>query len=438
MDLAAARADVTTIFDEVLRAVDPEKLVRQSVKLVRDRLLIDDQQVELSAGGNVVLLGVGKSAVGMARGVEAVLGDRLDHGLVVTKRGLGLKGAALARTTIIESSHPIPDESSVAAAEELLRQAQSLGEGDLAIVVVSGGGSALVEAPNAEISLEDFKVTTSLLLGNGTDISTLNAVRRRLSRIKAGGLARTIAPARVINLILSDVLGNSLNAIASGLSIATDSNDVRYVRALRQSPVWEKLPANVRARLERGPATNEIVGSNVIRSIIVGDAATAARAAGEAANRLGYASYLLGTEFTGDARGFGRFWGQLAVSSRMGRSTINPQSCILGTGEMTVIVQGNGSGGRNTEMAASAAFEIAGCDGIAVASLATDGDDGTSGAAGGVVVGDTIRELTAKGLDAESILKKNDTRRFLDESGGLIITGQTGTNVNDLYLTLIN
>jgi glycerate 2-kinase len=176
----------------------------------------------------------------------------------------------------------------------------------------------------------------------------------------------------------------------------------------------------------------------VIQSEIVGDASTAARAAVEAAARLGYEPHLLGTAFAGEAREFGRFWAQLACAASDGYSEIHAPACIIGAGEMTVVVRGDGVGGRNTEMAAAAAFELSGHDGVAVASLATDGDDGISEAAGGVVVGDTISLLTANRLNPEDFLARNDTRDFLAASGGLIVTGQTGTNVNDLYLALIN
>jgi len=433
--LENATADVTAIFGAVLKAIDPELLVRQKIVLVGDSLIVGSQRHQLPTGGKVVLLGVGKSAIGMARGVETALGNRLDSGFVVTKLGLGGTGEALRRTTVWESNHPVPGELSVAAGEELLCRAKALDQRDFAIVVVSGGGSALAEAPIEGISLDDFKATTSLLLKGGADISTLNAVRRRLSRIKAGGLARAIAPARIVNLILSDVLGNPLTAIASGLSVASESDDDWRIRALHESAMWDGLPDSVRTSLETAIPAEAV--SNVVQSEIVGDAATAARAATEAAVQLGYKPHLLGTAFAGDAREFGRFWAQLACAASNGYSDIQPPACVVGTGEMTVVVRGDGAGGRNTEMAAAAAIELSGHGGVAVASLATDGDDGISGAAGGVVVGDMISRLTAKGFNPEDLLARNDTRAFLEASGGLIVTGQTGTNVNDLYLALI-
>lgn len=435
MELERARYDVIAIFNEVLRALDPATRVRMAISVEGTTVKIADARYELSAGGRIVVLGVGKSAVGMARGAEASLGSRLSDGLVVTKRGLGNKDNTLRHTTIRESSHPVPDESSVEAGEELLRWAEALGDHDLAIVVISGGGSALIEAPKEGVSLDDFKMTTEQLLKSGADISTLNAVRRRLSRIKAGGLARAIAPAKVINLILSDVLGNPLSVIASGPTVAPDVNDRSEIDRLRSLDVWSSLPRAVRKMLEQDTTDEPI--TNVLGSVVIGDALAAATSAVNASRQLGYKPFLLGAEFSGEAREFARFWTELALATRRGHSSIERPACLIGAGETTVTVHGDGIGGRNTEMAATAAFEIAGVEGVAIASLATDGDDGMSEATGGVVVADSVARVRGAGLEPADLLAQNDTRAFLAASGGLIVTGQTGVNVNDLYLALV-
>ncbi len=435
MNLERARSDIDAIFQSVLRALDPATRVQDAIALDDSAIRVGDARYELNEHGRVVVLGVGKSAVGMARGVEDALGSYLSDGLVVTKRGLGTAERALRHTAVREASHPVPNESSIEAGEELLRRAGLLGERDLAIVVISGGGSALIEAPIDGISLDDFKTTTSLLLKAGADISTLNAVRRRLSRVKAGGLARAIAPANVINLILSDVLGNPLNVIASGPTVAPDLNDHDQINRLRSRDVWRSLPQAVRDALDQDTIDEPI--TNVLASVVIGDAAAAANAAIDAAARQGYKPLLLGAEFTGEAREFAHFWSELARATRLGASSAERPACLIGAGETTVTVRGDGIGGRNTEMAAAAALEIDGIDGVAIASLATDGDDGVSEAAGGVVVGDSVSRLREAGLDPGALLAENDTRAFLEATGGLIITGQTGVNVNDLYLALI-
>ncbi len=436
MNVEQARSDIESIFRQVLREVDPERLIATAISLDGDALVVAGTRHTLRSGGQVVLLGVGKSSIGMARGVEAVLGSRLDHGLIVTKRGLATQSTSLRRTHVIESSHPVPDQSSVDAGARLIDEARVLSANDLVIMVVSGGGSALVEVPVDGISLDEFRTATNLLLRSGADIWTLNAARRRLSRIKAGGLARAISPARVVNLILSDVLGNPLSVIASGLTVDANDDDSERIDAIRRSDVWGDLPETVRDRLISTiePSRQE---SYVIQTEVVGDAQLAVRAAADAAATLGYRPFLVGTRFAGEAREFGRFWSQMAASASHGSSGFTLPCCIVGAGEMTVTVRGDGIGGRNTEMAAAAALEIAGESDIVIGSLATDGDDGSSEAAGGTVDGQSVRRLIDHGLNPRELLDRNDTRRFLEASDGLIVTGQTGTNVNDLYLALI-
>lgn len=437
MSLSQSRHDIESIFQHALREVDPERLVRNAIVVVGNELMVSGVRHELNPRGRLVLLGVGKSAVAMARGAEAALGERLDHGLVVTKSGLAGDQTRLRRTEVLEASHPIPDESSLIAGNRLLEEATGLTNDDVAIVLVSGGGSSLVEAPVDGISLGELRTTTSLLLNAGADIWTLNCVRRRLSRIKAGGLVRAIAPARAVNVILSDVLGNPVGVIASGLSVYSDQDEDWCLASLKSSAGWHELPSNVRQRLGMRVAGKPQTKSNVTQTVVVGDATLAARASAAAAAQLGYRPFLLGVDFAGDARAFGRFWAQLAYSVSSGASTIQTPACIIGAGEMTVAVHGDGKGGRNTEMAVSAALEIDGKEGIAIASLATDGDDGSSQAAGGVVDGETMSVLRGLGLDPRESLTRNDTGALLEASGNLIVTGQTGTNVNDLYIALI-
>ncbi len=253
---------------------------------------------------------------------------------------------------------------------------------------------------------------------------------------KPGGLARAIAPARIVNLILSDVLGNPLSVIASGLSVQADGDDSDRIDSVMRSEAWSALPAPVRDRLS-APAGGAAGSDNVVQNVVVGDASLAAKVAGEAATQLGYRAVIVGTTFAAEAREFGRIWAQIAVSAAHGGTEFSPPCCIVGAGEMTVTVRGGGAGGRNTEMAAAAALEIDGEPNVVVASLATDGDDGSSQAAGGIVNGATVRRLRDARLNPRDLLDRNDTRQFLESSGGLVLTGQTGTNVNDIYLALI-
>ncbi|HET7034780.1 MAG TPA: DUF4147 domain-containing protein [Thermomicrobiaceae bacterium] len=430
---AEARAAVEAIFQAALRAVEPEWLVRAVLSRSGDGIIVGPQRITVP--GRVVVLAVGKAALPMARGAEEALGDRIAGGLAVTKRGF-LSGQALPRrVAVLEGAHPVPDSSSVAAGERLLALAESLGPDDLALVLISGGGSALVEAPRAGVTLPQIAAATELLLRHGADITTLNAVRRRLSRLKAGGLARAASPARVVNLIVSDVLGSPLPLIASGPSVDPGVLDPAVLAAVRAPTVWRELPPAVQQALS--VVELEERSGNVVLSEVLADAASTARAAVAAARELGYQPALLSTRFEGEAREFGGFWAQLALGVARGEFVLPRPACLVGTGEMTVTVRGAGRGGRNTEMALAAALAIAGHVGVTIASLATDGDDGSSDAAGGVVSGESVARAVAAGLDPREMLQANDSARFLAACGGLIVTGATGTNVNDLYLALI-
>ncbi|HEU5423261.1 MAG TPA: DUF4147 domain-containing protein [Nitrolancea sp.] len=429
----AARAAVEAIFRAALHAVDPERLVREALGRQREDIVVAGRR--FAVPGRVLLLAVGKAALPMARGAEEALGDRIAGGLAVTKRGFLAGQVPPARIAVLEGAHPVPDAASLAAGERLLELADALGPDDLALVLISGGGSALVEAPSAGVTLAEIASTTDLLLRHGADITTLNTVRRRLSRLKAGGLARAAAPARVINLIVSDVLGSPLPIIASGLSVDPGALAPSVLAAVRASDAWRELPPTVRDALS-APLHDERP-DNVVWSEVLADAARAARAATEAARERGYQAMLLATRFEGEAPDFGGFWTQLALGVARGEFALARPACLVGAGEMTVTVRGAGRGGRNTEMALAAALMLSGQRGVAVASLATDGDDGSSGAAGGVVTGASVAAAEAAGLDPRRLLEANDSARFLAACGGLIVTGATGTNVNDLYLALI-
>lgn len=437
MELARAREEIETIFAAVLRRVDPEALVRDALAVAGDSVVINGTPYRVPATGRVLVVAIGKAAVPMVRGAYAALGDRLDGGLAVTKASETADiPDAIGPVRVTQGSHPVPDATSVAAGRQLLETVAQLTADDLVLALISGGGSALVEAPVAGISLEAIAQTTDLLLRAGADIGALNAVRRRLSRIKGGGLARALAPARAVNLIISDVLGNPLPVIASGPTIVAGF-DRDPVATARQFGIWEELPEPVRVALAEQPPELDQTVDPVLETIILADAATAAHAAAEAAAGLGYQPAVLATRFEGEAREFAGFWAELAREARTGNSPFTAPACLIGAGELTVTVRGSGRGGRNTEMALAAALAIADLQGVAIASLATDGDDGVSEAAGGVVVGDSIRRARAAGLDPAALLAENDSARVLAAAGGLIVTGPTGTNVNDLYFALI-
>ena len=426
---------VEDVFREALAAVDPEQSVREALRLERDTLWIRGVPYRLTGTSRLVLLALGKAAAGMAAGALAALGTRVERCVVVPKAD-GLDSRALPGCRVVPGAHPIPDERSVEAGRALLDAVEGLTADDLVLVLLSGGGSALAEVPRAPVTLDDIVVTTELLLRAGADIWLLNSVRRKLSAIKGGRLAEAAAPARVVNLILSDVLGNPLPVIASGPTVEPERivSDLELV--LEGLGVWQAIPPRVRSLLVEPEVPSGRL-DNVVQSVVLADAAALVRAAAEACRERGLPAVLCGARFTGEAREFGRFWAALARSVREERQPWTPPVAIVAGGELTVTVRGSGRGGRNTEMALAAALALEGSEGITVASLASDGDDGRSGAAGAVVDTTTAGVLRERGIDPLRALQDNDSATALAAADALVVTGLTGTNVNDLYLAIV-
>lgn len=438
MDVDVALSQARSIFEQVIDELDPARLVQRYLRLDTGRLIVSDERLELSPRSHLVVVALGKAAPKMMEGAIAALGPRIDEALTITKAGVPIPEAVTSSGhRLIFGGHPVPNVDSVRAGEAVFHLAERLGQDDVLLMLISGGGSALMELPVEGVTLEDIQTTTDLLLRQGSDIHQLNAVRHRLSRIKGGGLAAAAAPARIVNLIVSDVLGSPLPVIASGPTVVFDPKLDRGIDALKDSPVWNGLPEPVRAALSEDSSLGNEVRGDAIRSIVIADSRTTAEAAARSARELGYASDVLGAEFTGEAREFATEWVNRAQTARYTGDGARP-TCLVGAGELTVTVQGSGSGGRNSEMVLAAALLIDGDNRLAIASLATDGDDGTTGTAGGVVTGASCRIAREAGLDSAGLLDQNDSLTFLDATGGTLRTGLTGTNVNDLYLAFID
>ncbi len=427
---------IEELFREALSAVDPERLVREAIDLHHNAVLVRGIPHRLERHGRLVVLALGKAAVPMARGALSVLGDRV-HRCVVVPKSDGADDAELGLCHVVPGSHPLPDARSLHAGQALLEAVQGLSRDDLVLVLLSGGGSALAEVPRTPLDLNDVVRTTECLLKAGADIWLLNGVRRRLSELKGGGLARAAAPARIINLIVSDVLGSPLSVIASGPTVEPEPTSEDIARTVKQLGVWFDLPEVVRTTLET-PERSTLRLGNVLQSVVLADAAVLAHAAIEACRVRGLPAVVCGTRYTGEASQFGRFWATLARSVREERVPWAPPVALVAAGELTVTVRGGGRGGRNTEMALAAALTLAGARDITIASLASDGDDGTSGAAGAVVDTATIDALRDLGLDARDALQRNDSATVLAAVGSLVVTGLTGTNVNDLYVAIVD
>ncbi len=424
-----------------LKAVDPANAVRHAVSREGNALMIGDTTFDLSAISRVFVVGAGKASAPMAQVLETVLEDRIVAGWVNVRYGYAVP---TEKIYIHEAGHPIPDESGVKGAKEILRILSDTKEDDLVIALISGGGSALLTFPAERISLKDLQLVNQLLLASGATINEINAVRKHLSRVKGGQLARAAHPASLVTLILSDVVGNPLDVIASGPTVPDTTTFADAWDVLERYDLVEKAPHAVVERIRGGmegvvPETpkpgDEVFGRT--RNVIVADNSVAARAAADEAAALGFHPLILTTFLEGEAREVGRVVAALAKEEAMhGRPASLPACLILG-GETTVTLRGTGKGGRNQELALAAALAIRGLDGIAIASLGTDGSDGPTDAAGGLVDGSTVARGEKHGLSAEEYLQNNDSYHFLAAVGDLLKTGPTRTNVNDLVFVCV-
>jgi hydroxypyruvate reductase len=377
----------------------------------------------------------------MARAVEATLGERLGAGIIVVKRGYGLK---LERIRVIEAGHPIPDEAGWRAAREIMDLARGCGARDLFLFLVSGGGSALLPCPAAGLSLEDKQRTTEALLRSGARVDEINAVRKHISQIKGGRLAGLAAPARVVALVVSDVVDDALDAIASGPTVPDSSTFADCVRIVDSYDVAGRIPRAVLELLERGakgqvaetPKSSSALFRNV-QNLIVSNNTSALLAARQRAEGLGYATRVLTRTMQGESRLAAKAHSVLIKEFLRTKATASRPLCLLSGGETTVTVTGDGLGGRNQEFALSAAIELDGIDGVVVLCGGTDGTDGPTDAAGGIVDGSTLGRGKAKRLDAAVFLQRNDSYRYLQATEDLLMTGPTLTNVMDLQITLL-
>lgn len=423
------KTDAFKIFQAALRAADPAEAVERHLRIRADVR-------------RVFVVGAGKAGATMAQATERKLGQRIEPGWVNVKYGHIMSGPKPRRIELCECGHPIPDENGARGAEHIEAIAKSAGEDDLLVCLISGGASALMPAPAAPVTLDDTRKITELLLRAGADIHEMNCVRKHISRLKGGHLARLAAPARVLTLILSDVIGDDLDVIGSGPTVADRSTFQDAKAILQRRGVLRDAPKGVRERIESGakgkipetPKPGDPIFSRV-ENVIVGSNWQALRAAARAARSLGYRTSILSSFIEGEAKEVARVHAaiakELAVKKRAGKPV-----CIISGGETTVTVRGKGLGGRNTEFALSAAREIAGLPDTAIFSAGTDGTDGPTDAAGAFADGTTIARAEKLGLNAETHLANNDSYHFFEALGDLCKTGPTNTNVMDIQIVI--
>ena len=413
-------------------AAHPRRVVRSSVSLDGDRLTIEDATYDLDDYEEVVVVGGGKATGTVAAVLADVLGDRLTGGAIVTDEPVSVPGVES-----FEGGHPVPTEEGVAGAERVLELAESAGEETLVLAAITGGGSALMTAPAEGIGLADVRAVTDAMLEAGMEIHDINAVRKHLSAIKGGTLARAVAPATVATLVFSDVVGNDLSVIASGPTAPDDSTHADALAALDRHDVG--VPDAVRSRLESGvagdvPETPD--GSDPAfesaRAYVLADGMTALAAAREVATDAGHETLVLSSRLRGEAREAAKVHAGIAEECHATGMPVEPPAVLLSGGELTVTVRDDGSGGPSTEFALASALELGEGD-TAVAAVDTDGIDGGADAAGGIVDADTV----ADPAPAREALANSDAATYLRERNAAIVTGPTGTNVNDLRVVVV-
>jgi glycerate 2-kinase len=435
-----ARDAVRPILGAALAAVEPRAAVRRALALRDGRLVVaETEDVALEPGGRVWIVGAGKAAAGMALGALDVLEGRVAGGTITTKDGHALPFPGV---DVWEAAHPVPDTRGLAGAVAALDVARGAGENDVVLCLLSGGASALWPAPPAGVTLTGLKATTDALLRAGVPIGEVNAVRKHLSRIAGGWLAAAAHPARVVTLAVSDVVGSPPEVIGSGPTVPDPSTFADALDALRRYDV--EVPRAVLAHLQAGdagevPETPKPGDPAFFRASahVVARSSDALDAAAREAERLGWHATVVADDMQGEAREVAAQVAALAWGAHAeGASARLPHVFLLG-GETTVTVAGPGRGGRNQELALAAALELDGEPGVTVAAVGTDGTDGPTDAAGAVVDGTTIARGRALGLEARDHLARNDSYTFHRATGSLLVTGPTGTNVNDLVMVFV-
>lgn len=431
------------ILEAALEAADPETAVRRHLAIEEGRLAAGDVSLDLRDVDRVLVVAAGKAAPGMVRAAEQALGEHMSLGIGVTARGTALP--ADTRTRLYEAGHPLPDPAGLMATRHIARLLDGTTPRDVVIALISGGASALLEMPAGRIPLVDLQAATSALLASGAPIEAINTVRTHISAVKGGRLARLAAPARVITLVLSDVVGSPLHVIASGPTVPDTTTFQDAVDVLEQHDLWPSMPPSVADHLRSGAAGRvpDATDPSVFdrcTAFVVGDGATAAEAAALRSEALGYRTMILTTHLVGEARECGRLLAAVGREIAEHDRPLAAPACVVASGETTVTLRHlGGIGGRNQELSLAAALSIDGWHGITIAAMDTDGIDGHTEVAGAIVDGDTAARGRALGQAPEASLRAHDSGSFFAALGDALRvgTGPTGTNVNDLTLVVV-
>lgn len=423
-----------------MQAGDPAAAVARHLTLSGKKLSAGDRIYDLSQVEEIYLVGAGKAGFPMALTAASILAERLTAGLMIVKDGYELRGTPVPpQLQIVTAGHPLPDQRGVNATRKLLGLLARAGANDLILCLLSGGASALLTAPAAGITLQELHHLTNLLLRSGADIGEINTLRKHLDTVKGSGLIQAAEPARVISLILSDVIGDPLDIIASGPTAADSSTFAQAQSILQKYDLSARIAPSILAHLEQGrtEAVAETLKPgdprmNQVQNVVIGSNKQAAQAAAQTAAGLGFHTRLLSTALQGEARLVGRILAQAAHDLAGDSSPLPRPACLIAGGETTVTVGGDGLGGRNQELALAAVETMGGLADTLLITLATDGGDGPTDAAGALVSGETLARSRALGLDPAEHLTRNDSYPFFNALGDLIKPGPTFTNINDL------
>lgn len=436
-----ARAVALKSLEYALNAIDPEQVLKSRVSLKDSVLEANGHSFDLKKFRNVYVVGGGKASGSMAEAMEQILGRHITDGFV------NIPHSSRHRTKVVklhETSHPIPHQSGIEGTQHMLEIAEQAKKDDLVVCLVSGGGSSLMPLPRDGISIADKRSITETLLKSGATVNEINTVRKHISDFKGGWLAKKAYPATILNLILSDVVGDPLDFIASGPTVPDPTTFSDAIKVLKKYGLWDKAPASVRRVLSEGekglipetPKANDKAFKRVY-NIVVGNNRSASLAVCESLKSAKLTTLLLTSTLEGEARHVGVMLASIAREVYVSGNPVPTPAGIVTGGETTVTVTGRGLGGRNQEIVLAAALTLGDMDGAVIASLSTDGVDGPTDAAGAIADGKTLVRAGEMRLSAEENLTENDSYNFFSKLGDLIFTGPTGTNVNDVSVIVV-
>jgi glycerate 2-kinase len=442
-DRSSSRQVLVEALTKGLLAADPRTILRNKVNVRGNHVVIGPLSVNLSEFRRVLVIGGGKATANMALEIERILDGWLAGGSV----NIPAYTNPWPKSSKIEfnpATHPVPSQQGCQGVKNMIELVGEPSKDDLVICLISGGGSALMPLPAKGLTLADKKKTTQLLLKSGARIDEINAVRKHLSDFKGGRLAEKLYPATIVSLIISDVVGDRLDSIASGPTVPDSTTYSDAYDVLNERGLWPRIPRSVRSRIMKGekgtlPETPK-EGSKIFKRVhnfLIGTNMESCKAAARVLRVRGYRTMILTSKIQGEAREVGKVVSSIASDIYENQVPISPPAAIVAGGETTVTVHGKGLGGRNQELVLSAALSIRGLSRVLVASIGTDGMDGPTNAAGAIADGSTVERGLRRGLDADTYLRENDSHEFFKKLEDLIITGPTGTNVNDILIAIV-